>query len=130
MEKITTEQAEFEVEQWLDFKKISQRKRANNKENIEILVSAIVDGQLILKENQFVQKLLFPVNEITELKYVARITVKQVRLQMQGVKSNDLNGMILGYACALTGQVKNVLDALDTEDYAILQSIAIFFLGN
>lgn len=138
MEVITPEVAQQEVNQWLDFKKVSEKRRENYKENIETLVGSIVTGQLTLDQDskEFTQNLLLPITAegtdkvtVDKLVFKPRIAVKQIRTQMQGVKSTDLQGMILGYIAALTGKPKEVLANLDTEDYTVAQAIAIFFLG-
>lgn len=140
MEAITQELAEKEVKSWLDFKKVNVKKRENYKDNIEALVNAMIDGKLSLREDKtFVHTLSFPLSAVqkegeeakvtvTELEYTPRLTVKQIQREMQGVKSSDLNGMVCAYISALTGKVKNIVSALDTEDYSIAQAIAIFFL--
>ncbi len=139
MNKITAEIAEQEVQNWLEFKKVSERKRENYKDNIETIVNAMVDGVLVLEPDTFTfkQTLKHKIapdeksqqsGSIEELEYKPRITVRQVQMQLQGIKASDVQGMILGYACALTGKPKGILAALDTEDFNTVQAIAIFFL--
>lgn len=132
---IAREVAEQEVQDWLDFKKVNARKRQNYKENIETLVDSIVVGILTLNDDKsFVQKLNFPLGEegkeatITTLTYKPRIKVQTVQVCLQGIKPADADGRVCGYISALTGTDRNIIKQLDTEDYSIGESIAIFFL--
>jgi hypothetical protein len=132
MELVNIELAKAEVKKWLDHKKISEKKREKNQDNIEALVEAIVDGHLALNETKFTftHTLKFPTGEngqLTKLEYKSRLEVKEIQMQMQGIKSTDLHGIIISYACALTGKPRGVIAALDSEDYAIVQGIASFF---
>lgn len=133
MEKLNRESAEAEVNSWLDYKKISDKKRESYKDNIESLIDAMVEGILTLddKEKVITQGLKFPIGEemkVSELKYRPRITVGMVQAHMAGVKATDADGRITAYVAALTSQPKELIKKLDTEDNAVAQSIAIFFL--
>lgn len=130
-EKVSKEIALNEVNNWLDFKKVSEKKREGYKENIETLADFISDGVLSLQENVFTQQLNFAVGDggtITKLEYKPRLNMKVVNEQLQGVKATDADGRIVAYIAALTGQPKNIVKLLDTEDYAVAQAIALFFV--
>lgn len=47
---------------------------------------------------------------------------------MQGIKTDDAGGQLLGYVAALTRQPRAVLEQLDSVDKKIAMAIAIFFL--
>jgi hypothetical protein len=131
--KINREQAEKEVNAWLDHKHFSEKRRELKKDAIENLISAIEDGSLTMDPESFkiTQQLLFPLkNEkpVEQLVFLPRITVDAVQKSMGGTKADDLHGMVKAYVCALTTQPKGVIAALDTEDYDIAQKIAIFFM--
>lgn len=132
MNKVTKEQAEIEVNEWLDFKKVGSAKRESQEEQIKALVNAIAEGDLVLNEKkEFVQTLKVPVGveiKIETLTYVPRINMETVHAKLQGVKSNDADGRVLAYIAALTGKAKSILKSMDTEDYGVAQAIAIFFL--
>lgn len=129
---INTETATEEIEKWLNFKHISEKKRQANKENIEALVDAICEGVLIIKEDfTIVQKLFCPLeNEmpVHNLDYKPRLKIKEVSAQMEKVRAGDALGMITSYIAALTGQPRAVIQNLETEDYGVASSIAVFFL--
>jgi len=127
---VSLEQARKEVEQWLDSKKISEKKRAANENQIDVLVDAISQGDLLLKEdNVFVHKLKFPLDspKTTELEYKQRLTLSETHVALQNVKQGDNDGRLLAYVCALTLKTKGVLGKLDTGDYDICVAIAVFF---
>ena len=129
---IHREQAAKEVNDWLDHKKISPRKREKYQDYIEILVDSICEGYLIFNDDKSIKhKLKFPIEgemSITELTFKPRLTVKNTSVHTQGVKATDNNGIICAYICALTSTAKEVIKGLDTEDYEIASSIGVFFL--
>jgi hypothetical protein len=136
MQKISKEIATSEVNSWLDYKKISEKKRESFRENIDSLISAIEDGVISLsgETKEFTQTLHFPLKDdagndtITALKYKARIKVDAVQSQLKNAKSSDAHEMIATYMSVLTGQPKAIIKSLDTEDYSLGNNIAIFFL--
>ena len=129
---VAREVAAQEIEKWLDYKKINDRKREQYKDSIDALIDAVSDGVLTVDEDHnLVQSLKFPIgNEVTtsKLEYKPRLKVASVHSALQGVKTADADGRICAYIAALTSQPKGVITALDTEDYSIGQAIAIFFL--
>ena len=131
-DKVTKEVALKEVNKWLDFKKVSEKKREENDDAIESLADAIVEGVLVLKsDKRFVQTLLFPIGDegaIKTLTYKPRIKMSEVEARSQKVKPGDTQGIIRGYICALTEQAAAIIKELDTEDNRISRSIATFFL--
>lgn len=132
MQKVSREQAKQEVESWLDFKKIGEKKRESQEAQIESLVDAVAEGDLVLKEDKtFVQVLKFPTQgdiPIKELEYKPRLSMMNIHSQLEGVKSSDGDGRVLAYVAALTGKAKQIIRNLDSEDYNVSQAIAIFFL--
>jgi len=131
--KVSKEVAEAEVNVWLDYKRVSEKKREAYKEQIESLVDAICEGLLSLKEDKtFIYELREPVGsaetKITKLEFKPRLKMGTIHQHLQGVKPSDADGRVCAYIAALTSTTKSVLSQLDSEDYAIPQSIAIFFL--
>lgn len=129
---VSVEAATAEVESWLDTKKVSQQKRDDRADGIKILISAICEGGLSLKEDKtFVQKLKHTFGKdvlFEELEYKPRIHVGLIHQHLSNVKSDDPDGRLLAHVAALTGKPKEVLKKMDTEDFAVAQSIAYFFL--
>lgn len=132
MSKIAKEVAEKEITDWLDFKKVSEAKRDTYKDNIETLTNAISEGLLTRStDNQLVQVLKFEVGEekkVNELSFKPRLMISEIHTSMKGEKSTDADARVLGYISALTGQPKGIIKKLDTEDYAVGQAIALFFM--
>lgn len=132
---VAKEVAQAEVTSWLDFKKISEQKRLKNKSSVEALVDAIIDGSLSLNNDQtFTHQLKFPVktkegeSTFSQLVYKPRIKMADVHTKLQMVKSDDADGRVACYISALCSLPLAVIKELDSEDYGIGQSVAIFFL--
>lgn len=132
MNKVGREVAEKEIIGWLDCKRVSDKKREDQKENINSLISAVCEGSLTVKDdNTLVHELLFPIGseaKIAKLEYKPRIHMGVIHKHLEGIKPSDADGRICAYIAALTSNPKDVVRLLDTEDYSIAQSIAIFFL--
>lgn len=130
---IPIEQAQAEVEKWLDHKKVSAGKREKQKPHIEVLVDAICDGTLTLNPDMtFTHALKFPIGDgadaLKEIKYRPRISHGEVHVYLQKCKSDDAHGQVFAYIQALTKQPKDLLARLDSEDHAIAQGFAVFFI--
>lgn len=132
MSKINLETATEEVNKWLDYKKVGDKRRETYKDHVETLVDSIMEGHLILKEdNTFVHTLKIPVEGdlgFDKLEYKPRVRISTIKHHMQGVKSGDSDGRISAYVAALVSKPKALIDMLDTEDYSISCSIAVFFM--
>lgn len=129
---VAREVAQADVDRWLDHKKISERKRGEYADSIASMVEAVSDGAIVVDENcQLIQTLKFPIGSemtITRLTWKPRLNVGLVQNHLQGVRPADVDGRLVAFMAALTGQAKEIIRSLDTEDYSIGQSIAIFFL--
>lgn len=133
MSKISREIAEAEINSWLDYKKINEKKRNNYKDNIESLIDAVSEGVLSVnpETKELIHVLSFPIGEemkVNKLEYKPRLTVGAVQSHLNGVKATDADGRIIAYVAALTSQPKELIKKMDTEDNSVAQSIAIFFL--
>jgi len=134
MEKVSEDQARAEVNAWLDAKRVKPPKREAHSDAIDDLVYAMVYGQLTLdsETNEFNQKLDVPIEgegaSTTDLKYKFRLRVNETHSKMKGVKANDPDGRVMALVAALTGKPRAIIGKLDTGDYSVAQSIALFFL--
>lgn len=132
MPKVALEVAEVEVTKWLDFKKISQAKREANKESIDTLIGYVCEGVLsITDDKKIIHELMFPLEKeqpLGKLEYKPRIHAGAIQRHLQGVKGNDVDGRLTAYAAGIAGQPKEIIKALDTEDYSIAMSVAVFFM--
>jgi hypothetical protein len=135
MAKIPYETAEKEITSWLDYKKIGSSKRIAKKENIETLINAISDGDLVLDPKTFTlkQTLKFPLKAdgeigITDLAYKSRLSTAQVGAALQSAKLNDAYGIVAATISALTGELIPSVKEIDSEDFGTASAIASFFL--
>jgi hypothetical protein len=131
--RVSLEIAKQEIESWLEYKKISEKKREANRDTIENLVDAISEGYLVLESEtkELVHTLKFPTEgdqPIKELKYAPRLNGNKLNPYMVGVKTSDTDERVRGYIAALTSTSRGLVRALDSEDLSIAQSIAIFFI--
>ncbi len=131
-EKITKEIALGEVSAWLDYKKIGDQKRETQKDQINSLVDAVVDGSLSFKDDKsIVLELKFPIGKdlfLKQMVFKPRLNMRTITAQLQGVKATDFDGRLLAYVAALSDQTKTILGDLDTEDFGLCQSVALFFI--
>jgi len=131
-EQISYELAQAEVEKWLSKNRIKSSKRKASEPVIESLIEAVMYGQLVFDENLIItQNLDFPLGEDGSLKsltYKERITKKEVDDKLSAMKNKDGSASITAYVAALTLQPVAIIDKLDTRDYSISQSIAVFFI--
>jgi len=131
--KVSKEIADLEVLGWLDHKKMSAKRREEKKDAIESLSGFIQDGTLIIDPVSFeiTQNLFFPIGEqikINELKWKPFGNVGRVQIYMKNTESTDFTGNCIAHACAQTGQSKNIINALDSEDIAVVKMLAVFFM--
>ncbi len=134
MAKITIDKATEEVNEWLDSKKVSEKDKEANQDQIEKLVDAVCNGYLVVnhQDNSLTQTLKFPIkgetDETKEVKYKHRVTVQAIQTQMTGTKAGDFIGMLSAYIAAATGHPKAFVKQLDTQDWSLAQAIGVFFM--
>lgn len=119
-----------ELNKWLDFKKVAQRKRETYKDAIETLANGISDGLLTVDDKTYAitQTLSFPAGDIKTLTFKPRLTVQDIKNKTATLKAGDSDGRMTAYVSALTDVSMGELSKMDTEDYNICQSIAVFFI--
>lgn len=134
MSSVSEEVAIEEINGWLDKCRFRKRSRESNKEYIDQLVDAVMDGDLIVDEEtkELTMNLAHPIGESNAFKtltFKTDLKVKEIRLKMKSgnVKPGDSDGRILAYAAALTSQPFSVVDSMSTVDQGLASSIAIFF---
>ena len=135
MSTISREIAENEVTKWLDYKKVTDSTKESYDGFSDKLISSMQNGNLVLdKEHNLIFTPVDSVKnkegEVTvkEFKFKPRIRMKELRPYLTGVKSGDGDGRLLAYICALTHSPTAVVDELYSEDFAICEAIAIFFV--
>lgn len=133
MDKVSLDVAEQEIESWLDHKKIRAKKREANADQIEVLVEAVQDGSLTFDEEsgKLIQILSEPLgnNEHRDkLSFKPRLKIGDLHRHTKGVQAGDGDGRLLAYISALTDEPKALIQDMDSTDYSISASIAIFFM--
>jgi len=133
MENVSLEIAQKDISSWLDSKRVSEKKRKDNERVVDTLVSAVMEGNLVWDEEQKLlkQRLQWPVGENEELKHIdfkQRITQGDISARLRNAKSDDAFAVMGVYISAITGQPIAILDKLDSSDYSIAQSVAVFFM--
>jgi hypothetical protein len=134
-ELVNLETARKEIEGWLDYKKIRDKKREDYQSSINSLVSLVQEGVLTVNEDKSITHILnFPVdmggpNPITEVKYKARLEVRELREKLANLKTGEaIDNRLIANFCALTGQGVGFQGKLDTSDISIANEIIVFFL--
>jgi hypothetical protein len=133
MSVVSKEQALKEVNEWLDFKQVSFRKRAKVQENIERIAEAIEDGILVLDPTTkvFTQQLKFPFGEevkIETLRFKPLLEVRDIQSKLSGVPADDGYGRAFAHIAAATGEDRNVIGKMNYEDYSLAGDLVIFFM--
>lgn len=131
MSAISLEIAKSDIDKWLDYKRINSNKREDYKVFIDNLIAAIQDGCLVLDDEMKLKyELLFPIGEngaITHITFSPRLLIEKKNAALKGVAPSDADGRLSAIIQALTSQSKGVINQMDTEDFAVCQSIAVFF---
>jgi len=134
-ELVDLDTAKREIEGWLDFKKIREKKREDYRSSIDNLVSLVQEGVLRVNEDYSITHVLnFPVdmgagNPVTEVKYKARLEERESREKLAALKTGDaIDNRLIAKFCALTGMGIGFQGKLDSSDSSIANEIIIFFI--
>lgn len=131
MKVISLEQAQKEFQKWADAKRLSEKVIEKHIDDKEAMVDAIMNGNLILNEDNTLKQILeFPVKDgqVKELVYKFRITEGELAASTRGIRTDDLIGQFsLCYVAALTGQDRGTIRVLDSVDVSLGKHIAAFF---
>ncbi len=134
-QKVSLEQAQAEVQEWLDYKKITDREREKMQEFEDVLIDNIVDGYLQIDESyNFTYQMKFPIQDedgneaLSKLTFKPRLDVLSKDKALRGVKSDDSEGRQIAYVSALTNVAKGLLKKMDTEDNKVCTAIIMYFL--
>ncbi|MFA6057282.1 MAG: hypothetical protein WC756_03720 [Taibaiella sp.] len=130
--------AKKEINAWLDGKRVSDSKREKEHiaDAIETLIDAISYGDATIDPEKMTitQALRFPIlNEdskpvLSSLTFKPRLRTNELKDRTASVKQGDGIGRICAIAGALTGQATAIIEKMDTEDMAIVNAVAVFFL--
>lgn len=129
--KIPRDQAQLEVDSWLEKKKVFDGTKEKFKDQVEIMVEAIMNGVLVYDQEKslFNHKLLFPEEPAVDtLTYKLRLNDKQIAPHMKGVKSDNADERVNALLAALTNTSRSVIASLDSADKTIATAIGVFFM--
>lgn len=131
-QSVAREVAEKEINDWLDYKRISAAKKEANKDNIKDLISYVQFGTLEVNDDKSIKhNLEWPLGESSGdkvLNYKPRLNGKMLKPHMSGVKATDVDGRLTAYIAALTGKLSAEIDLMDTVDMEVARNIAVFFI--
>lgn len=132
--KVPLDIATAEVNNWLDAKRITEKKRQEYADFIENLIEGVMEGFLVVNsDNTLTQKLAFPILDenqsevLNSLNYKFRISEADKIKYRKSVQKDD-NGFMLTLL-ALTDAPRGHITLLDSSvDKPLADAIALFFL--
>lgn len=129
VEKMDLKSATEEINKWLDSKRIRESRREAREQQIQDLISAVQEGIITYNPDthELNHNLVFPQDGVEMVTYKHRVSPKDVERYLKGVAANDADGRLRAWICALTNQPVNIIRNMDTEDYTISTSVALFF---
>lgn len=129
--KVDQQQAEKEVNAWLDYKRIDEFEREDKEIFTRKLVNAVCDGRITIDENFVLTQILcFPIGgemPIDKLEYKPRVKTSSIHVRLQNVKPSDADGRMSAIIGAITAKPTAVIKDMDTIDYSLAQAISLFF---
>ena len=132
MNNLVSEQVAIkDVERWLNFRRISDKRREDLKDQIDAIIEMVMDGSLIVNEDCTLKYTLAFSDGLpwTELKFKNRLQVRDVHEILRNhVKSGDGDGRIYAYLSALAGITFGEIRLLDSYDSGRLANISVFFM--
>jgi len=142
--KVPQEMAMEEFQKWLDYKKAKveltmessseEENGEDSKANTEI-IQAIMIGDLIINDDMtMTYKLAFPVksqegtSELSSLTLKPRLTAFEVQKATKGINKEEPFALFIGYIHVLSGEIKGLINKIDSTDFSLLQKIVGYFL--
>jgi len=142
-QKLPQELAVEELQKWLDYKKTkielvvksnSEEEGEDNKANADI-IEAIMDGSLVINEDMtMTYNLSFPImsdrgtDELHAITLKPRLTAYEVQQATKGITKDEPFKLFTGYIHVLSGEVRGIVNKIDSSDFSLLQKIVGYFL--
>lgn len=136
--KVDRKVAAQEVGQWLDYRKISERKRAKNPEILEANIDSVEDGFLCFDhtKKEAIYTLNHPIEDKNgavihdKLTLKSRINMSEYNQAFNSFSKSTEEGIArtLAYISASTGISVNLLILLESSDFNDLQNLVFYFL--
>lgn len=134
-EVISEDLAQQEVDKWLNAHKIRKTVREKNASYIATLTDAMIDGLLVLNEdNSFSQTLLFPIQDedgvvkVANLNFKYRFKVRELSREVEGINPNNPIELTVSFVSALSCISRPLVLSMDYSDYKISSAVASFFI--
>ena len=136
--KIPREDAEKQVDLFLNFYDIDSEEDASNKAHresldasIKKLVKHVMRGRVEITDNgdggiNVLQRLKFPVNDVNELEY--KVVGGVAKKQMKNADESDQHGKIYSLVGSLTGWNGNSIAKLQGVDISAVECLGVLFL--
>ena len=132
--KIAPTLAATELKKWLDFKRIKPGKRNAFVDHINVLLQAIVYGDIeITKDFKIIHNLNVPLLDTDQrpvyakLEYAPRVTAQALN-EALGKAGNDSEiANTIAYGSALADLPVEVIRKLDSSDLSIIMALSVFF---
>ncbi len=143
---VTQALAMKDLQKWLDFRRedvqlvteddIDSKEEVESDNTNEIgILKAIMMGDLVINEdNSMTYKLMFPLNDdkgnvaVKELNLLPRLDGNQVNEAMRGADKTQPFKLYIGYISVLSGELRGIINKLDSKDLSLLQKVANYFL--
>ena len=141
--KVPQSVALADLQKWLDYKKtkvelvmgVAEDEGTDDNSAEMTLIEAIMAGDLVLNEDMsWTYTLAFPVLDeggavaLKSLNMKPRLTAAEVSNAMKGVDKKEPFKLYIGYMSALSGEVRGLINKLDSSDLSVLQKIVGYFL--
>lgn len=124
------EEATKEVENYLNFKGMRQKRRKEKEEYINMIIDCVEDGTLSIDPETKVikHKLIHKAGGIDQFAYKPRLNQGKIANRLRMSSSTDGHSAIACYVAELTDNNISVVGLLDTEDNVISQAVAMLFM--
>lgn len=147
--KVPQEIAMEEFQGWLDYKKtkmtlvmegaeVTEEKIGDIDEDNKAamaIVEAIMSGDLVVNEDMsLTYNLAFPIRDENQSVVLNKLTLKprmnafEVQKATKGISQDEPFKLFIGYVHVLSGEVKGLVNKLDSIDFSLLQKIVGYFL--
>jgi len=127
---ISYEVAKKDVQRWLDFKRVDEKKQDESESQIESMVSAVMNGHLSIDNECVITQVLKHPSENgpKELKYKPRIKVSDVDRYSKKLDMAKYSDILVANICASTETASGIIKDMDKEDFRYAQDICLFFV--
>lgn len=120
-----------DVNRFLDYRKVSDKRREEFKDQVDSLVEMVMDGDMVVNDDcSITYKIAFTEDlPWSELKFMPRVKTRVVHEILRNhVKGSDGDGRVYAYLAAHSGITFGEVRLLDSFDSSRLSSLALFLM--